>query len=245
MNKIKVLYDVVSVLKNKEVIKGAVKVNGTKDKKNFLSFTNEFEKNTVTGLTKAKISSEIDCDGKKVKHESTTEFNCTCDDGRLKHGLFMKFHGGHGFHEGRSEMLKRHAEFRNRSFKDKLDGISTFLGILSNIKLVENADNSSEVSFNSQDIPEELKKKIIDKHSQMHQQMREMHGGFCEDDSNNNHHKFFKELHELKEKSFVFNMKINENREIESVNIIVKGNQNEAADRVEDFELDAEIIFEN
>ena len=51
MNKIKVLYDVVKTMKEKEVFKGNVKFEAAKGAVKVLSFSNEFETNIKSGET--------------------------------------------------------------------------------------------------------------------------------------------------------------------------------------------------
>ena len=53
---------------------GVLTAEAQKDRVNIFTIRNEFDKNLQTGLTKAKISTEIDYEGKMVKHESNTEF---------------------------------------------------------------------------------------------------------------------------------------------------------------------------
>ena len=104
MNKIKVLYDVFKTMKEKEVFKGNVKLEAAKGDVKVLSFSNEFETNTKSGETKANINVDLDAEGKKVKHESNSEFNIKdCPHhgfhrGMHKHKHGMNMHGmsGHG-----------------------------------------------------------------------------------------------------------------------------------------------------
>lgn len=100
MNKIKVLYDVFKTMKEKEVFKGSVKLEATKGDVKVLSFSNEFETDTKSGETKANISVDLDAEGKKVKHDSNSEFNIKeCPHhgfhrGMHNHGMNMHGHGG-------------------------------------------------------------------------------------------------------------------------------------------------------
>lgn len=94
MNKIKVLYDVLKTLKTKEVISGILTANIQKDQTTIFSLTNEFTKNVVTGQTKAKINTELDYEGKSVKHESATEFTVPFGKDRFHGGMPSRHHHG-------------------------------------------------------------------------------------------------------------------------------------------------------
>jgi len=85
MNKIKLLYDVVKTMKEKEVFEGRLNVEGKKDEISVLSLVNKFAANHQSGDVKADISLEVDCQGNKVKHESSLEFNKKCCPGHLHH----------------------------------------------------------------------------------------------------------------------------------------------------------------
>ena len=75
MSKIKLLYDVFKTMKDKEGFNGDVKIEAIENEKKVFSLSNEFSTNKETGTTKAKISTEVDYEDNKLKHESTTEFN--------------------------------------------------------------------------------------------------------------------------------------------------------------------------
>ena len=100
MNKIKVLHDVFKTMKDKEIFKGNLKLEAAKGEVKILSVSNEFETNTKSGETKAKLNLDIDAEGKKVKHESNSEFNIkNCPHHKFHRGAHMHHHGhgnGHG-----------------------------------------------------------------------------------------------------------------------------------------------------
>lgn len=93
MNKIKILYDVVKVMKEKEIVKGIANLEVVKSEIKVVSLTNEFSRDTVSGDIKAKISKEINLEGNKVKQETNIESN-------VKEHPIHKFHPrahmGHG-----------------------------------------------------------------------------------------------------------------------------------------------------
>lgn len=144
MNKIKLIYDVVNIMKEKENINGTLTVAGKKDQVEFLSLNNQFQKNLVNGEVKAKINVNLDAEGKKVKHESSVEFNFG------KH--FHQHHGGMYHH----------------NFKSKLSTLAFVLKILNDMQIDEQPDYTL-VSLNLNEIQEELK--TI--HGKVHQNMAE------------------------------------------------------------------------
>jgi hypothetical protein len=96
MNKIKVLYDVVKTMKKKEMVNGIINLEVVKGETKVVSFINEFSRNAVNGDVKAKISNEINIDGKKVKNEINSEFNMKdCPHHKFHHGMHMQH--GHKF----------------------------------------------------------------------------------------------------------------------------------------------------
>ena len=95
MNKIKLMYDVVKTLKEKEVLKGSVKAEARKNEVKVFRLEKEFEKNTLSGQVKSKISTELDYEGKTVKHESSTEFNLQDCCREKHHGFIRSMHGQH------------------------------------------------------------------------------------------------------------------------------------------------------
>lgn len=110
MNKIKLMYDVVKTMKEKELINGNLTVEGTKDQVQFVRFANEFQRNLLTGDVKAKISTQLDVEGKKVKHESSTEFTLNHNRQGMFHHFGMHMHEHHRLHHSG----------QGHSFKDKL-----------------------------------------------------------------------------------------------------------------------------
>jgi len=136
MNKIKVLYDVFKTMKDKEAFNGEFKVEAIiKDKKVF-DLSNEFSTNNKTGNVKTKVSTEVDYENKKFKHEGTTEFT-------------MKDHKHH--HHGRPGMW-----VQGGNLKDKLSHATFVLGILNKIKVEEDGDKTL-LSLDLKEIINEVK----------------------------------------------------------------------------------------
>jgi hypothetical protein len=205
MNTIKLLYDVFKTMKEKESFNVIAKVEAVKGELKVLSFSNEFTTNTVTGETKAKISSEVDCDGKKIKHESNTEFN-------IKDCKHRKFHHhAHGMGNHKSGTCCEHG-----GIKAKLSKITFVLNVLNNLK-VEEMDGLSVLSLDLKDIIKEIK--------EQHKNLAEHHANSFNQNIAE-HHKhciFIKELLCSENSDAVLNIYINKNNEVEKVEVTAKG----------------------
>jgi len=220
MNKIKLMHDVIKTMKDKEVIKGTFKAEGRKDQNAIFGCNNEFEKNTVTGQIKAKINVEFDCDGNKVKHESTIDINTKkCHEHAHHNHDFMKHM--HEHHHGR--------EFGG-GFKEKLNKLAFALNILNSIKVDEQQDKSVLLSLSLNEIPEEIKQAFKQRHEAMCQQREGMfqqrEGMFQQREGMHQHHAFMKELHSIAEPNIELNVRISKNSEIESIVLSINGKQN-------------------
>jgi len=137
MSKIKLLYDVIMTMKDKESCSGNLKVVCSKDQVKIFGLDREFEKNMADGKTKAKINLEVDCEGKKVKHESSTEFDGCCSPGSGHHGLMRHmiahFHGRHSDQGG----LEAWGDTKTCcGFKGKLSKLACMLSVLNSLYLL-------------------------------------------------------------------------------------------------------------
>ena len=151
MNKIKLLYDVVMTMRNKEALHGVLTAEAQKDRVNIFTIRNEFDKNLQTGRTKAKISTEIDYEGKMIKHESNTEFTLP-HSGEGSHCEFIKsMHDDHSTGCG--------------GLKGVLSKLSLALAILNALQAEEQENKSVVMSLNADDLPEDTKKLICEKMS--------------------------------------------------------------------------------
>lgn len=225
MSKIKLMYDVINTMKEKEVISGTFQAEGKRDQIKIASFTNEFEKNLSNGETKVKISTELDYNGKKVKHESQTEFTMQgCCPGDRHHG-FMK----HMHHHRHSD--QNHEEIKCGGIKGKLTKLAFVLNILNQIKVDEKEDKSVILSLNPNEIPTELKKVFQERMS--HNTMPEHH----------QHHAFMKEFSTLKDPKIGFNLWINKTREIEKFVVTVDGKQIDELNETHEMNLKAELCL--
>lgn len=201
MNKIKLLYDVFKTMKEKELFNVNIKLDAAKGEEKVVSFSNEFNTNTTTGESKAKINSEFNCDGKKVKHESNTEFNMK----DCKHHKFHHHRGQHGM--GCCE---------HGGIKAKLSKITFILNVLNNLK-VEQKDEVSVVSLNLKDIINEIKdqhKDLAKPHKNFHTEEMGEHHKHCE---------FIKELLCCENSDGELSIYINKNNEVEKIEVDAKG----------------------
>lgn len=235
MSKLKLMYDVINTMKDKEVINGALKVEGKKDETQVVSFVNEFEKNLVNGETKVKISTELDYDGKKVKHESNTEFTMMGCHGKMHHGMMkhMHYHNHHGHHCGENQ-----DDPRCGGIKGKLTKLAFVLNVFNQIKVEENEDKSVILSLSLDDIPDEMKKVFQERCSQRTTSEHQHPHGSSE---GKHHHALMKEFCTLKDPKIEFRVLINKIREVEKILVTVDGKQINELNENHDLSLKAEL----
>ena len=215
MNKIKVLYDVFKTMKEKEVFKGNIKFEATKGDAKVFSFSNEFETNTKSGETKANINVDLDAEGKKVKHESNSEFNIKdCPHHGFHRGMHMHNHG-----------MNMHGMRGHGGIKGGLSKVTFILNLLNNIQ-VEEKDEKAIISLELKEVFKEIKDmhkecyKGMDEEKIMEhiKQMKE-----SDDRSFHKHHKFIKELLCSQDSDAVLKIYGNKNNEVEKVEISSTG----------------------
>ena len=206
MNRLKLLYDVVKTMKDKEEVKGSLQVNGEKNQVQIFSFGNEFARNLQSGATKAKISTQVDYDGNKVKHESYTEFNV--QDGSHQ-PMFPGFKGH--MHHHRHGHGHKPGDLTPRGFKDKLNRITFVLSMLNQITITEQDDKSVLLGFAASEIPAEMKQVLQEKMLQ-HQNAQAEH-----------QHPFMHEFADAANSSFEASVRINRNHEVEKVLLAIAG----------------------
>jgi hypothetical protein len=157
MNKAKLLYDVVRVLKNKEKINGVLTGQLQKDQEEVFSLHNVFAKNGEDAKT--TVSCQLNLDGKKVKRESSTEFSgssTNCHGGMMRR-FFQHQHHQHHQHHGAEG---------GGCFKGALSRISFAFGLFSSLKVEEKEGGAAVLSLNLSEIPEELQAQLIEKLNQ-------------------------------------------------------------------------------
>lgn len=194
MNTMKLLYDVAKTMKAKETFTGILTAKVQKDNDTVFSFRNDFEKST-SGATKAKISTEVNLDGKKLQHESSTE----CEMPHRPHHWHMFRHMHHGHHAGCC------------GIKDKFAKLSCVFGILSSLKVEEKDEGHAVISLACSDIPEEIKTHIREKIN---------HGAQCHP-----HHGCMGELLALQSCNGTLTVTVNAKREVEKVVVDLAGTQ--------------------
>lgn len=245
MNKIKLLYDVVMTMKDKESCKGVLKAEATKDKAKIFSADNEFER--ANGRTKTKIRTEVDCDGKKVKHESTTEFDGK-DGGDMHCGFMRHMHHAHGhFGFGAKDggdmhgnhMHHAHGHFHGHfgndqrmghgGLKGRLTGLAFILNLFNNLQVDEQEDKSAILTLDFNEIPEDLKKSFHERFN------RE---GAAD---NQGHQKFMKELHSMESVNVILKIWINKDNEVEKVALTAAGKQKDENNVEHEMNMNAEL----
>lgn len=147
MDKIKLLHDVVKAMKNKEVFNGTLTVQVHKDETALFLLRNEFEKNLLTGQTKAKINTEMDYEGKRGNTEFTIPHSGEC-----RHHEFIK--RPHPSHVAGYEGLK-----------GKLSKLAFALSILTALQ-TEEQEGKTIISLNANNLPEDTKTLLREKASQ-------------------------------------------------------------------------------
>ena len=215
MNKIKLLYDVARTMRTKEKVDGILTAQVRKDKEEVFSLRNEFGKN-ATGEATAKVSCELNLDGSRVKRESLTEFSTTGD---CRHGrgvLGRLFHHHHGTREC-------------CGIKGFFTRVSFALGILSSLQAEEQGNGGAVISLNLNDIPEEMKKLLLEKMNQKH--ARHPHG--C----------ILTESDVLEALDGVAVLTVNKSREIETFTINMDGRVQNAASELQTLSANAEVQF--
>ncbi|MBM7866860.1 hypothetical protein GTO89_04435 [Heliobacterium gestii] len=162
MNKMKLLLDVVKAMKEKDVFKGALTVEGARDGVTVLKFGNDFE---VSDTVKAKVCAEVNDGDRVLKHESSTEFSRSCGG----HGFHRRhFHHGfhrHGFH---GHSFHGHCRLGRHGIKGFFERMNVALTLLSHVQVEAQEDKTVLVSFDSDALPAEMRATI-------HQRIKERH----------------------------------------------------------------------
>ncbi len=198
MNKIKIIYDTVKKMKNRDAVKGTLKVEWLKDQERMIEVGTSFERNGQRFEAKGKTVIESDCDGKKMRLENNIDI--------MKEGCCEHHHG---------HRLLHHPDC-SHGMKGGFNKLTAALGILSSIKLEEKADGAVLLSLESGSIPEEIKTDI-------NEMMKHCHEGHENMEGRHQHCAFMKELHEMEKKDFSINIQISKDRNIEKIEIRVKG----------------------
>jgi hypothetical protein len=231
MNKIKLLYDMVTTMKEKELLKGTLKVEGSREKVKVFGFDNEFEKNLADGRTKAKVCLELDCEGKKVKHESSTEFELPDFQGHRRHGLMghMRFHHCHGHHHNNTQAGDC-GVMKCGGFKEKLSKMAFVLNMLNRMKVEESENKGTILSLDFDGTSGDMQGFIREKL----QQHKKMH-------NNDDFQCAFGEFSGMEISDIKLNVTINKNSEVEKVIFTVDGKQKDEINGQRSLNLQAEL----
>lgn len=215
MNKIKLLYDVARTMRAKEKAIGILTAQVRKDQEEVFSLRNEFGKN-ATGEATTKVSCELNLDGTRVKRESFTEFSTTgdCRHGRGMFGKLFRHHHGTGECCG---------------IKGFFTKISFALGVLSSLQAEERANGGAVISLNLSDLPEEMKKLLLEKANQKH--------------SCHPHCTILTESDVLETFDGVVVLTVNNGREIETFTIKLDGRVRNVASELQTLSASAEVQF--
>ncbi|WP_449240422.1 hypothetical protein [Desulfoscipio gibsoniae] len=209
MHKVKLLYDIIMTMKDKESVKGNLKVQGSKDQMKIFDLNNDFEKSMAEGRIMAKISLETDCAGKKVKHESNTEFDMTGFSGCKRQDLMHRdiFHHRHDRHSQHDH----HNGMNCGGIKSKLSKLAFMLSILDSMKVEAQEDKSTLIALDLDDIPEDMKTLLQEK-----LQQHRMHHNHCS-------HGTFKEFSGMEIGNTRLTIRINKKNEVENVLLNAEG----------------------
>jgi hypothetical protein len=225
MNKIKVIYDVVKKMKDKESIKGTLKVEGLKDQDNIFNLNSVFERNNEGCQAKGKTIIEVDSDGKKMKLENNIDFQkegCCGHHDHIKH-----MHSFHNHHHGEHTV----------GIKEGLNRITAILGVISSIKLEEKDDGVVILTLASTNISEDIK-------SDIHEMMKRGHEHHKNIDCVHQHQMCMKEFHDMEGHDFTLIVSINKNSEIDKVKIDVSGENKDDNNETHAMRLAAELYLE-
>jgi hypothetical protein len=232
MGKMKLLYDVIMTMKGKESFMGNFKVEGSKDQIKIFDMNNDFEKNLAKGQMKAKVSFETDCAGKKVKHESNTEFDMTgfldCDGhGFMHRGFFHQWHDHHEHHPHPHHV--RPDGMRCCGIKGKLSKLALLASMLNSMKMEAQEDKSTLLSLGFEDLPGDMKTLLQEK-----LQQHRMHHAHCFNGR-------LKEFSGLEIGNARLSIRINKNNEVEKFLFNVEGKLKDESGVLHPLILQAEL----
>jgi hypothetical protein len=230
MNKIKLMYDVVKTMRDKEVFIGSLAVNGKKDQIDCFSFSNEFEKNNATGKVKFHIKTDVDCDGKQMKHESSSEFNMQNCRSRMH-----RHHQYHNFgHDLRFQGCPDDPERCDSGFKARMSGLMFILRLIDDMEIEELENKRVALTLNLDELPEGL--------------MDHFHGRFQHRMSPDSfqcppQHPGMKALGSIEKPHVRINIKLNQDKAIEAIVINADGKQKDESNTLHDVNFKADLTL--
>lgn len=214
MNKIKLMYDIARVMRDKDNLDGTMKVSLMKDGREIFQLDNEFNRNFTNGWGKARISTVLNHAGKQFQHESTSEFNMDQEQKNELHGCPNRRFGH-----------KHHLGMFDRDIKNRLSIVMTGLKALNNMQVLEQEDKSILLSLDLNEFPEDLQEAfrtcMIHRH---HTRPKFLQGS------------------PFMEKG-ILECRINQNYEIETITVKLAGKLQEKNQPVNHLTLDAAAVF--
>ena len=214
MNKLKLMYDVVKTLRDQDTIDGVATVEVQKDQGKIFYVKNQFQKNLVTMQTTTTITSEVDYEGKKVKHQSTTEFTNQCPGNGMRYKFFKHMH---------------HSGDKCGGIKAKLTKLTFVLGLLNSVKVEEQEDKANLITLEITSLPEEIKMHIQEKMSHIESGHNQDRCCFC------------KESCCIEKGKFSFAMSVNKDYGIEKIVITFDGIQHNEENEQHTLEIVGEL----
>ena len=214
MNKIKLMYDMVKVMREKESIAGTMKLQLQKEGKEIFHLNNEFSRDFSKGSGKASISSTFDHAGKQFRHDSTTECHIDHQEGGPHCCHKHHFHHGH-------QMGDCH-----KGIKGKLTGIMAVLNAINNLQIEEEENKSMCLSLDLREVPDDLKEAL-------HTHMMSGHHG----------NPTFAHGFPVMEKG-VLECRIDKNYEILSITAVLEGKLQENNQPDKDMALNVSVVFD-
>lgn len=224
MNRIKVLYDVVKAIRTKEEISGLLTADIQKDEISIFTIKNQFEKNFVTGQIKAQINTQVDYEGKTVRHDSDTEFSMSSGRG-FHHG----HHGmAHRHHFGAMAAMHHHGG-RCGQMGGRFAKLAFILGLLNALEIKEAEDNTLVITINSANLPDDAKELVRERMS---------HGGghHCQ-------HGFMKEFSSLKQLDFTITAWLDADCNVKKVAGVFTGIQQDEQLKDHVLKANGEVVF--
>jgi len=226
MNKIKVLYDVVKAIRNQEEGSGILTADIQKDEISIFTMKNQFEKNFLTGQTKAKINTQVDYEGKTVRHDGDTEFSMPSGRG-LHHG----HHGmAHRHHFGAMAAMQHH-DGRCGHMGGRFAKLAFVLGLLNALEIKETEDNTLVITLNSADLPDDAKDLMRERMS---------HGS-----THHSRHGFMKEFSNLKQLDFTVTVWLDANCNVKKAAGIFAGIQQDEQLKDHAIKANGEVVFQD
>lgn len=249
MNKSQLMYDMVKAWQNKEMFKGQLKVQGSRDGKSFLNFSCDFEKNIKSGEVKCGIKTEVDAISEKFKHQGNTEFSMNFKDddkaeflAHCHHRIDDCFHHRlHDYLHLHHDLHHNHVERIDSIIQNNLALLSFRLHLLNNIEMIEQADRSVKVSLLVEELPPEIKEIVSNKMKNY-----SIRGHYGEDQSQipGSYTTCMKTLQTMKNVQLSWNMDVSPEKDLKKWLLTIKGEQIDEKKQAHNCQLLIELNME-